>query len=101
MKLRAHLAGKDHEVSLDFNDDPGGAVSAEVDGRQYEVEIRELTGGQYLLVVGSQVYRSRVEMRGASPRSVHGAVSDWRCLPTPDSSGRVTCRTESRRQRRA
>jgi len=64
MKLRTQLAGSDHEVSLDLHDSDAGVTAADVDGRQYEVEIRELTGGQYLLVVGSRVYRTRIENRG-------------------------------------
>lgn len=67
MKLRTHLAGGDHEVTLDYNDGAEGVVSAEVDGRTYEVEVRELPRGEYLLVVGRRVYRSRVESRGDSP----------------------------------
>jgi biotin carboxyl carrier protein len=76
MKLRTHLAGLDHEVALDFNDGAAGIVSAEVDGRSYEVEIRELPRGEYLLVVGSRVYRSRVENRGDSPGQFLVALPD-------------------------
>ena len=76
MKLRTQLAGLDHDVALDFNDGAEGVVSAEVDGRSYEVEIRELPRGEYLLVVGPRVYRSRVESRADSPGQFLVALPD-------------------------
>ena len=63
MKLRAQRSGIDHDVSLELSDGADGIVSAEVDGRQYEIGVRELTGGQYLLLLGSRVYNLRVEKR--------------------------------------
>jgi hypothetical protein len=66
MKLRAQLSGNDHEISLDFEN---GIAFAEVDGRRYEIEIRELADGQYLLLDGSRVYRCGVETRRNSPNS--------------------------------
>jgi biotin carboxyl carrier protein len=60
MKLKAQLSGNEHEISLDFEN---GIAFAEVDGRRYEIEIRELANGQYLLLDGPRVYRCRVEPR--------------------------------------
>ena len=76
MKLRTQLAGEDYDVTFDFTDDAGTVVSAEVDGRRYEVEVRELPRGEYLLVVESRVYRSRVENDGNSPGQFLVALSD-------------------------
>ncbi len=67
MKLRAQLSGLDHDVSIELNDGAEGVVSAEVDGRRYEIDVRELSRGQYLLLVGPRVYKSRVEKRRDSP----------------------------------
>ncbi len=57
MKLKVHLSGKDHEVSLSLAND---AAVVEVDGRHYDLAIRELTRGQYLLIDGSRVHKCRV-----------------------------------------
>jgi biotin carboxyl carrier protein len=67
MKLKAQLSGYEHEISLDFDN---GIALAEVDERRYEVEIRELADGQYLLVAGSRIYRCRVKEKRNSPNSV-------------------------------
>ena len=66
MKLKAQLSGNEHEISLDFEN---GIAFTEVDGRLYEIEIRELANGQYLLVDGSRVYRCRVETKRNSSNS--------------------------------
>jgi len=60
MKLKAQLSGQDHDVALEWN---AANASAEVDGRQYDVEVRELNEGQYLILVGGHVYKARVESR--------------------------------------
>lgn len=66
MKLKAQLSGKEHDISLDFDN---GVAFAEVNARPYEIEIREQADGQYLLVDGSRIYRCRVEARRQSPNS--------------------------------
>jgi biotin carboxyl carrier protein len=58
MKLSATISENEHDISLDFVD---GLARAEVDGRHYEIDVRELGGGQYLLVRGASVYKCRVE----------------------------------------
>src|SRR6185436_5938198 len=60
MKLNAQLSGNEHEVSLDFDN---GIALAEVDGRRYELEIRELANEQYLLVDGTRIHRCRIETK--------------------------------------
>ena|SRR6266550_1189196 len=60
MELKAQISGNEHEISLDFEN---GIAFAEVDGRRYQIEIRELANGQYLLLDGTRVYRCRVESR--------------------------------------
>lgn len=69
MKLKAQLSGTEHQVSLDV---PGSSADVEVDGRRYEIEVRELAPGEYLLKHGSQVYKCRVE-RKRDPRPSGGS----------------------------
>jgi biotin carboxyl carrier protein len=58
MKFKAQSSGTDHELSLDM---VGTVARIEVDGRHYEIDVRELAYGKYLLKRGSQVYKCRVE----------------------------------------
>jgi biotin carboxyl carrier protein len=57
MKLKAQLAGKEHEVSLSL---VSSSVNVAVDGRHYDLEVRELARGEYLLISGAKVYKCRV-----------------------------------------
>lgn len=66
MKLNAQLSGNEHEIFLDFD---SGVVHAKLDSRPYEIEIRELGDGQYLLVKGTKVYKCRVEAKRDSQNS--------------------------------
>lgn len=58
MKLKVQLSGTDHEVSLNLASE---AAVVEVDGRHYDLELRELAHGEYLLIGGSRVYKCRVD----------------------------------------
>jgi biotin carboxyl carrier protein len=60
MKLKAQHEGTEHDVSLNL---AGERAVVEVDGRNYELEIRELTRGEYLLLNGSNVFKCRVETK--------------------------------------
>jgi biotin carboxyl carrier protein len=64
MKLKAQLSGTDHDVSLKMASD---TVVGAVDGREYQLEVRELARGQYLLLAGSNVYRCRIEREPRRP----------------------------------
>ncbi|HXL79774.1 MAG TPA: biotin/lipoyl-containing protein [Pyrinomonadaceae bacterium] len=63
MKVKAQLSGEDHQVSLSLND---GFATVEIDGRPYEIEVRPLARGEYLLLHGSSVYKCRVVSKGTS-----------------------------------
>jgi biotin carboxyl carrier protein len=63
MKLKAQLSGEDYEVSLSLNDE---FATAEIDGRLYEIEVRALAHGEYLLLHGSSVHKCRVAGKGTS-----------------------------------
>jgi biotin carboxyl carrier protein len=60
MKLKAQLSGKENEVSLRLND---GTVEVAVDDRGYELQVREIAPGEYLLISGSKIYKCRVTER--------------------------------------
>ena len=66
MKLTAQVSGNEHEISIDFDN---SIAFTEVDSRSYEMEIRELADGEYLLVDGSRIYRCRVEAKRGSQSS--------------------------------
>jgi biotin carboxyl carrier protein len=57
MKLNAELAGSHHELSIRRED---CRVFAEIDGRRYELELRELDSGASLLLDNNRVFESRV-----------------------------------------
>jgi acetyl/propionyl-CoA carboxylase alpha subunit len=63
MRLNAEIDGE--KVALEIKRE-GGRVSAEVGGRRYELEAREVGAGEYLLIHGGRVYECRV---GAEPGS--------------------------------
>jgi biotin carboxyl carrier protein len=58
MKLRAAISDNEHDLSLDF---VAGLARAVVDGRHYEIDVREVGQGQYLLASGGKIYKCRVE----------------------------------------
>jgi len=77
MKLNAQLHNRDHEVSIASAE---GTVTASVDGRSYELEVRELGGNEYLLLHGARVFRCRIDVHHKSQNSfevvLHGRVHD-------------------------
>ncbi len=58
IKLKAEVAGKDHEISIQRRE---AVVLAEVDGRRYKLELRDLGDSEYLLIDGNTLYNCRVE----------------------------------------
>lgn len=60
MKLKAQLSGTEYDVSLSVADKSAVVV---VDGRRYEIEVRERVRGEYVLINGTNVYKCRVEQR--------------------------------------
>ena len=62
MKLKAQLKDVEHEISLELADEK---ATVEIDGRPYEVEVRELSKGEYLLVHNTNVYRCRLNQRAS------------------------------------
>ena len=60
MKLKAQLSNTDREVTLNLNNN---VASVEIDGRRYDIDVRELAHGEYLLQSGANVYKCRVVHR--------------------------------------
>ena len=60
MKLKAQISDTTHEISLITIEN---GVTAEIDGRHYELEVRENPGGVLLIKNGTAVYRCRVEAK--------------------------------------
>jgi biotin carboxyl carrier protein len=58
MKITAEMAGEKHELNIKRD---GSHVSAEIDGRRYEVKVRETGPGSYLLTAGTRVYECHVD----------------------------------------
>lgn len=71
MKLKAELTALEHDVSLTIVE---GRVAAEVDGRHYDLEMRELSRGEYLLINGSKVYKCRVEQKHSGGESLEVVI---------------------------
>ncbi|HEX8472397.1 MAG TPA: biotin/lipoyl-containing protein [Pyrinomonadaceae bacterium] len=57
MKLTAELAGEKHKIEISRE---GTRVSAEIDGRRYQLEAREPEVGVYLLTFGGDIYECHV-----------------------------------------
>jgi biotin carboxyl carrier protein len=58
VKLKAIIGDKEHDLSLELD---GGRVSAAIDARRYELEVREIEPGVYLVFVGDKVREVRVD----------------------------------------
>ncbi len=67
LKLKARVTGKDHQISLQRCE---AFVLAEVDGRQYKLELRDLGDSEYLLIDGNTVYNCRVENSSNHPDDI-------------------------------
>ena len=68
MKLTAEIANEHHELNIKRD---GTRLSAEIDGRRYELEARELGSGVYLLIADGRVYECRVGRKARSVFDVH------------------------------
>jgi biotin carboxyl carrier protein len=73
MKLTAEL--ENEKYALDIRRD-GDRVVAELDGRRYELVLREPEAGIYLLIAGGHVYECRVERDASESALVHVHTRD-------------------------
>jgi biotin carboxyl carrier protein len=61
VKLKARLADNEHKLSLDAQ---GERMVAAVDDRLYDLEVRNQSAGDYLILNGAEVYQCRVSQLG-------------------------------------
>ena len=52
------MAGKDQQITIQQH---GSGVSAEINGRSYKLELRDLGTSEYLLINGNTTYNCRIE----------------------------------------
>jgi len=64
MKLKAQLSGTECHLSLSRD---GNFATADVDGRRYDLELREGAPGEYVLLNGVKVHKCRIQRRRDSP----------------------------------
>lgn len=57
IKLKAELGGEEHQISIQQSD---SKIAAEIDGRKYRLELRDLGEGDYLLIDGHTIYNCHV-----------------------------------------
>lgn len=67
IKFNAEVAGQEHQISIQRRE---AVVSAEIDGRRYNLELRDLGNSEYLLVDGHTVYNCCVETRHNQPELI-------------------------------
>lgn len=58
MKLKAIIEDQEHELNVSVD---GGRVHAEIDGRVYDLELREPEPGSYLFLRDAEVHECRVD----------------------------------------
>lgn len=75
IRLKAEVDGEQHDIRLRRNDE---LVSADVDGRVYELELRNPGVGEYLIRRGTQVYHCRVETTGKQPETLGVSIRGTR-----------------------
>lgn len=66
MKLKAQISGAEQDANIELNFGESSVASAAVDGREYEVEVRELADNQYLFLVQGRVCKVRVDDKQGS-----------------------------------
>ncbi len=67
MRLTAELNQEEHQIDVVRE---GERVLASVDGRHYEVSVREVEGDTYLIIADGRVYECRVEKNSAQPEAL-------------------------------
>jgi biotin carboxyl carrier protein len=96
MRLTAELNQETHEIECDRND---GRLVAKIDGRQYDLSVREVEKGFYLLVQDGEVFECLVESDASrrgffavhiKNRTFSTTISDPRRLSSVDASSALS-----------
>jgi biotin carboxyl carrier protein len=75
MKLRASVGEYQTDIQIL---DQASRLSADIDGRRYEVNVLELDGGGYLFISDGRIFDCRVEARPQSGRAIDVIVGTER-----------------------
>ncbi len=67
MKLNAEVKGESYEILLQRSE---SGVSAEIDGRHYDLDFRDLGKGEYLLKDGDRIYECHIADHGQKSEMV-------------------------------
>ena len=67
MKYKAQLANKEHAILVDQAEK---SASASIDERSYDFDIVELAASEYLLKIGTEIFKCRVEAKRDSLNSL-------------------------------
>ncbi len=73
MKLTGEISGERHELEIRREAE---RVTANVDGRHYEADVRETGDGGYLVLIGGRVYECRVGRAPQYPERIEARVRD-------------------------
>ncbi len=91
MKLKASISDNSHEISLNLADD---TATVALDDRDYELQVRKLSNGEYLLRDGTKIYNCRVAQKSSDAFEVvlHGrnyeiTLTDPKRLRSGQNSG--------------
>ncbi|MFS8085685.1 MAG: biotin/lipoyl-containing protein [Acidobacteriota bacterium] len=71
MKLHATIA--DYQTDVRVTDE-GSRVSAEIDGRRYELDVHQSAAGSYLMIADGRVFDCRVQGRPESGKQIEVVV---------------------------
>src|SRR5229473_8201795 len=79
MKLHATIAGSQIDIQIRGE---GSHINAEIDGRPYELKVRESRSSRVLLILNGEVFDCRVEGRAESGKEVEVSVGTARFAVT-------------------
>lgn len=80
-KMKLHATIADYQTDILIQDD-GSRVHAEIDGRNYTLDVRESGLGGYVLIADASVFDCRVDGRAESGKSIGVIVGATKYLVT-------------------
>ena len=86
--MRLHATIADYQTDIQIYDD-GSRVHAEIDGREYTLEVRETGGSGYLLMADAAVFDCRVDGRPESGKAIGVIVGATQYSVTLDDPKRL------------
>ena len=92
--MKLHATIDDYRTDIQIRDE-GARVIAEIDGRQYDLNVQEKGGGEYLIVSDGHVFDCRVAMRPESGKAVDVDVGTANYLVTLTDPKRLRGATDA------